>query len=71
MQGLKQLSVVVERFLTSVTPRMVLILLQVNHVSLGRSPGFHSALECDVLKPTILVSRYVDSGVRRELINHQ
>ena len=47
----------------------VLILLQVNLVSMGKSPRFHGALECGVRKmANFRVSCYVDSGVRRELM---
>ena len=47
----------------------VLPLLQVNHVSLGKSPRFHWPLECSALKmDNFRVSCYIDSGVRRELM---
>ena len=47
----------------------VLPLLQVNRVSLGKSPRFHWPLECSALKmDNFRVSCYIDSGVRRELM---
>lgn len=45
-----------------------LTLLQVNPVSLGESPRFHGAPECDIPKMDSLKVSYIDSPVRKELM---